>query len=210
MRAARCRPPALTLPWSLSMRRRRPYHAGGQSGRAAAGPVRRRASYYARNSPWIANAVNAIVSGAVGAGIVPQSQHPDPAVRAALQRGWTAWCERADADGVLDFAGMQALAVRTLVETGECFAHYVGTPSGLRVRLLDAEMVPADYSRELDGNARVLQGIELDADGTRAAYHVFRNRPDETTAGSCLSAWKRSGGAQNRTADLGIMSRDLG
>src|SRR5262249_48806452 len=36
---------------------------------AAAGPVRRRASYYARNNPWIANGVAAIVSGAVGAGI---------------------------------------------------------------------------------------------------------------------------------------------
>src|SRR5207249_8436036 len=51
---------------------------------AAAGPVRRRASYYARNNPWIGNGVSAIVAGAVGCGIKPQSHHPDAAVRAAL------------------------------------------------------------------------------------------------------------------------------
>src|SRR5207253_1070426 len=131
---------------------------------AAAGPVRRRAGYYARNNPWIANGVAAIVSGAVGAGIKPQSQHPDAAVRAALHRRWQAWTEAADADGVTDGYGLQALAVRAMVESGECFAHLMPTPAGLRVRLLDAGMVPIDYTRELDGDRRAIQGVEFDAD----------------------------------------------
>src|SRR5437867_785083 len=123
---------------------------------AAAGPVRRRASYYSRNNPWITNAVAAIVSGAIGAGIKPQSQHPDPAVRAALHARWQAWTDEADADGVTDAYGLQALAVRAMVETGECFAHLVLSPGGLRVRLLDADMVPIDYTRELGGDRRAI------------------------------------------------------
>src|SRR5262245_10813443 len=83
---------------------------------AAAGPVRRRASYYARNNPWIANGVNALVAGAVGCGIKPQSQHPDPGVRAALHEAWERWTYTADADGVTDGYGLQALAVRSLIE----------------------------------------------------------------------------------------------
>ena len=145
---------------------------------AAAGPVRHRAAYYARNNPWITNGVNAIVSGAVGAGIKPQSQHPDPAVRAALHARWQAWTDEADADAVTDAYGLQALAVRAMVETGECFAHLLVTPDGLRVRLLDADMVPMEETRELGDGRRVIQGVEFDADGASAAYRVHRTRPD--------------------------------
>jgi lambda family phage portal protein len=145
---------------------------------AAAGPVRRRAGYYARNNPWIANGVNAIVSGAVGCGIKPQSKHPDPAVRAALHAAWQRWTDVADADGITDGYGLQALAVRAMVEAGECFAHLIPTAGGLRVRLLDADMVPLDETRELGDGRRVIQGVEFDADGTRVAYRVHRTRPD--------------------------------
>lgn len=145
---------------------------------AAAGPVRRRAGYYSRNSPWIANGVSAIISGAVGAGIKPQSQHADAAVRETLHRRWAAWTDKADADGLTDAYGLQALAVRAMVETGECFAHLIFTPDGLCVRLLDADMLPLDETRELGEGRRILQGVELAPDGSRAAYHVHRSRPE--------------------------------
>lgn len=66
---------------------------------AAAGPVRRRASYYVRNNPWLANGVTALVTGLVGTGIKPQSTHPDPAVRADLHRRFRRWVDRMDAEG---------------------------------------------------------------------------------------------------------------
>lgn len=148
---------------------------------AAAGPIRRRAAYFARNNPWLGNGVTAIVTGTVGAGIKPQSQHPDATLRAELQRRWNAWVARADADGLTDAYGLQALAVRCLVEQGECFAHLVQTEAGLRVRLLDPEMVAADESRELGNGARIVQGVEFAADGTRLAYHVRKARPGDLT-----------------------------
>ena len=148
---------------------------------AAAGPVRRRAGYFARNNPWLGNGVTAIVTGAVGAGIKPMSTHSDPVMRADLQRRWNAWTPRSDADGLTDAYGQQSLAVRTMVEAGECFAHLIYTDDGLRVRLLDPEMVAADESRELGNGARIVQGIEFAADGTRLAYHVRKARPGDLT-----------------------------
>jgi hypothetical protein len=56
---------------------------------AAVAPVRRRASYFARNKRWVnivSNTVASIDSGAFGADIVPQSQYPDAGPRAALQQ----------------------------------------------------------------------------------------------------------------------------
>jgi lambda family phage portal protein len=148
---------------------------------AASRPVGRRAGYYARNNPWCANGVNAIVAAAIGPGIKPQSQHPDRAVRETLHRRWQAWTDEADADGVLPFYGQQALMLRTTVESGECFAHMIPTAAGLRVRLLDGDMVPLDESRELEGGRRIIQGVQLDADGTRAGYWVHRTRPEVPT-----------------------------
>jgi len=145
---------------------------------AAAGPVLRRAAYYCRNNPWISNGINAIVANAVGPGIKPQSLHPDEAVRDVLHARWDRWLEVADADGVTDGYGLQALGVRTMVEAGECFAHLLPTQAGLRVRLYDPEMVPRDETRELGDGRRILQGIELDPDGMRAAFWVHRTRPE--------------------------------
>ena len=58
----------------------------------------RRAGWYARNNPWIA-AADSLVGSVVGAGIKPQSTHPDRAVRETLQALWRRWTDNADAGG---------------------------------------------------------------------------------------------------------------
>ena len=52
---------------------------------AGATTAARRAGWYARNNPWVAAAVDSLVGNVVGAGIKPQSTHPDRAVRETLQ-----------------------------------------------------------------------------------------------------------------------------
>ena len=58
----------------------------------------------------------------VGSGIKPQSAHPVPEVRTKINAAFNEWTRHADADGLLDFYGLQALAARRLVTDGECFA----------------------------------------------------------------------------------------
>lgn len=132
----------------------------------------------AANNPHAASAVTVWASSLVGDGIKPQSAHPDPAVRADINARWDRWTDRADADGLADFYGLQDTMARRLTVDGESFAVMLTGPDGdLTVRLLDAEQVAPDLARELGNAWRVVAGVEFDAFGRRVAYHVHRDRP---------------------------------
>lgn len=146
---------------------------------AAAGPVRTRALYFARNNPHAISGVSALVSHLVGYGIKPTSKHPDPVVRTLLQAAWDRWSGVADADRSTDHYGQQALLCQSMIESGEAFARLVQTRDGLRVQAIPAEMVDLGDTRELGGGARVVGGIEFDGAGRRVAYYV---RPEDPTS----------------------------
>src|SRR5579885_3390682 len=153
---------------------------------AGATVAARRAGYYARNNPWVAAAVQALIANAVGTGIKPRSAHPDSTVRDALHRLWAQWTDRADANDLTDFYGLQALALRAMVESGESFARlrFADADGGppLAIDILDREQVPTDLHREIGAGARIRAGIEFDALGRRVAYHCYRNRPGDALA----------------------------
>lgn len=148
---------------------------------AAAGPVRRRAAYFARNNPWLANGIESLVSNLIGTGIRPTSKHPYPAVRQQLQTAFDRWTRQCDADGVLDFYGMQAIAARQMIESGECFAHLL-TPADatgipFQLRLIDADLVDLAHTAVLACGVQVIGGVEFDATGRRVAYYVSSRLP---------------------------------
>lgn len=146
---------------------------------AARGPLGRRARALVANNALAASGIEAWVSALVGPGIKPQSAHPDPRVREALNLAFEAWTDESDADGLQDFYGQQALAVRRMVVDGDVFGLFGHGPGivPLQVRLLDAEQVDAARTGALDAARFTLQGVEFGAGGRRTAYHVFKERP---------------------------------
>jgi lambda family phage portal protein len=151
---------------------------------AGATTAARRAAWYARNNPWVATAVDSLVGNVVGAGIKPQSTHPDRAVRETLQSLWLRWTDHTDVGGLADFYGIQAMAVRAMIESGESFARLRVAPDAddtipLYIELLDREQVPTDLHREIGGGARIRAGIEFDSAGRRVAYRVLSSRPGD-------------------------------
>ena len=70
---------------------------------------------------YAANACEAFASNLVGDGIKPSSLIEDPALRDRVQRLWLAWTDEADADGLTDFYGLQAMVAREMFVAGECF-----------------------------------------------------------------------------------------
>ena len=77
---------------------------------ASGAALRARSRDLARRNPWAANALEAFVANCIGTGIKPQSMAEDAGFRAAVHALWWEWTEEADAAGLTDFQGLQALA----------------------------------------------------------------------------------------------------
>jgi len=140
--------------------------------------VARRARYLVGSNALAAAGAEAWVSALIGPGIRTMSQHPNKRTREKLNAAFARWSEDADADGVNDYAGLQALAARRLVIDGEALALKVYDAGRLRLRLLDSQQLDASQHRELSGGGRIIQGVQFDALGRRVAYHIFPERPD--------------------------------
>lgn len=143
-----------------------------------AGPtLRNRARYAAANNAWIANAVGNLTGALVGSGVVPTGEAEGVAA-------FNVWAETADADGRTDFWGLQAESARALVVDGEAFAQIIDSDFGPRLRLIPAELVDESMTRDLGEGRFIVSGVEFNADGTRAAYHVLPARPTDVFATS--------------------------
>jgi lambda family phage portal protein len=135
-----------------------------------------RARQLVTSNPLAASGVEAWVSGLVGPGIIGRSAHPSESARRRINTAWARFVRDADADGRLDFYGLQALIVRRLVTDGEALVLMQVRDGQLRLRVLASEQL-SDTSKELSSRRRVVSGIEFDASGQRIAYHIFPDAP---------------------------------
>jgi len=135
-------------------------------------PMRARARTAVQNNPYAAAGTNAWEAGAVGAGFTPTPQHPNRNARLATTSAYKRWKRRADADGRTDLDGLFSAAFRAMVVDGESLLQFIVTPDGLRLRLIPAELLDATRNVELDGGARIIAGVEFDANDRRIAYWI--------------------------------------
>jgi lambda family phage portal protein len=148
--------------------------------------LRARSRDMVRRNPWAANALDAFVANAVGTGIKPQALHPAPEIKEKIQGLWLRWTDEADASGLTDFYGLQALACRAVMESGECLVRLRprlakdGLSVPLQLQLLEAEHLPAAENRRLANGNYIRAGIEFDALGRKRAFHLYREHPGDT------------------------------
>lgn len=105
---------------------------------------------------------------------------------------WSLFTHQADADGVLDAYGLQTLAVRSWLASGEVFMRRRPRDLALpleypvQVQLIEAEFCPmldSDSYAGLPVGHTIRQGIERNRFGRRIAYWMYREHPgDKTTA----------------------------
>jgi len=136
---------------------------------------------------YAANACEAFASNLVGDGIKPSSLIEDAGLRDRVQRLWLAWTDEADADGLTDFYGLQAMVAREMFVAGECFVRLRprraedGLLVPIQLQLLQSEMLPFDKTEAAANGNRIRCGIEFDAIGRRVAYHFRRRHPGDST-----------------------------
>jgi len=146
--------------------------------------LRDRSRQAVRNDGYSKAGVDRLVSNIVGTGILPQSKAPDPAFRERLHQLWLDWTDQADADGRMDFYGLQALAVRGWLEGGEMFVRLRprrpedGLIVPLQLQLLEPELIPHEHNGMNGGNT-IRAGIELSPIGQRLAYWAWQQRPGD-------------------------------
>lgn len=150
--------------------------------------LRNRARDAARNVPLAAAIVRAWVSALVGSGILCRTQTDNKELRAKIEAAWRNWLPQADASGATaDFYGLQAVAVRAFVESGECFLRFRsrrlsdGLAAPVQVELLESDMLP-QLDLKLDSGNQIIQGIEFDRLGRRVAYHFHKAHPGDRNA----------------------------
>ena len=147
----------------------------------------RRARDLCRNNAYARAACDAFSANVVGAGIKPSSLLRSRPQREDLQRAWLEWTDVADADGLTDFYGLQALAARALFEAGECFIRIRERRPGdgldvpIQLQMLEAEMCPWELNRQEPTGTAIRRGIEVNAIGRRVAYWFHRRHPGDST-----------------------------
>jgi lambda family phage portal protein len=143
-----------------------------------------------RNQPLAGGAISTVVTNVVGTGLRMSAQVDRPALaslagvsdeaasafEAAAEREWRLFCRRenCDAAGRLSFSGMQELAFRSVLESGDAFAAVVasdaGRPFDFRIQLIEADRV-CNPGRKPDAE-RLAGGVETATSGRALAFHV--------------------------------------
>ncbi len=148
--------------------------------------LRQRARDLVRNNAYGARAVAELAGQAVGTGIrataVPRNG--DKALKQQIKDAWDIWCDECDADGQLDFYGLQRLVVRTVIESGECLIRKRprypddGFHVPLQLQVLEPDYL--DTNKTVDTQTgTIIQGVEFDLLGRRIAYWLFPRHPGD-------------------------------
>lgn len=155
--------------------------------------LRENARDLVRNNPHAKAAVRSITAHTIGWGIEPKVKS---------QRAMDAWKEWADStacdsDGRHDFAGLQKLAWRTVVESGEVLIRRRrrlmddGLPLPVQLQVLEPDYLDtAKTGLRLANGGRIISGIEFNIIGQRVAYWMFAEHPGADMFGAVPTSYR--------------------
>ena len=162
----------------------RPRRAGASANadhQADAKTLRIKARALVQNVPYCTAALSGLVSKTIGTGIVPRATGAE---RDQLNKLFTAWAQVCDADGRLDYYGMQKAAYAAMEQDGEVLIRLRprrlndGLPVPLQLQLLEIDWLDGDRMGVVGGN-QIINGIEYDALGAVAAYYLWDQHPGD-------------------------------
>ena len=159
--------------------------------------LRAQARDLVRNNPFARRGLRRIVTNTVGWGIQPKAMGRNAEQIMELWRRWAETTE-CDAAGRLTFYGLQKLVMRTVVESGEVLIRRRRRlpTDGLAIPMQLQVLEPDHIDTGKDGiqgeaGGPIIQGIEFDAIGRRAAYWLFDQHPGGTIMSSSVSSGSR-------------------
>jgi lambda family phage portal protein len=153
-----------------------------------------------RNAPLACGAVGTVVQNVVGTGLTLQSkpegrrlgwsQEQASEWAAHVESEWRLWAESTfcDITRTQNFYGLQSLAFRSALESGDCLAllpmtEISGSPYKTRVQIIEADRLANPTKIFSDGQIfkdtgnRIYAGVEKSDAGAPVAYHILRQHP---------------------------------
>jgi lambda family phage portal protein len=154
--------------------------------------LRNRSRDLERNNPYALSGIESIVGETIGTGIVATFKN---AKGPSLEKRWKDWAETTacDADGMHNFAGLQELAFRTIVTSGEVIVRRRrrrledGLPVPLQIQVLEPDFLDSQKNENLESGGWITQGVEFNPFGQRVAYWLFSEHPGEAGARGRIS-----------------------
>lgn len=147
--------------------------------------LRDRSRDLVRNNPHMAKAITSLVANIIGTGIVPRADTGNDTLNKRIDAAFAQFVGSADADGQLDFYGLQTLACRAMIESGEVVLRRRprrssdGLAVPMQVQVLEADMLDGSRNGGLKDGGRVIQGVEFDPIDRRRAYWLYAQHPGE-------------------------------
>ena len=86
--------------------------------------LRNRARDLVRNNPYASKALSELVGNQIGTGIMPRANTGDEKLNGIIDEKFAVWAQNCDADGQLDFFGIQWQVARAVAESGECIVRF--------------------------------------------------------------------------------------
>ena len=155
--------------------------------------LRNRSRDLQRNNPLARGAINTVVTSSVGTGLALRSRVDadtlglDPQEASewqdSVEREFRLWAESprgCDAEHTLDFYGIQSLAFRSALESGDVFAVLPMVPRAGSIYETKVQLIEADRVTNkglVADTDELFGGIERDKYGAPVAYHILRKHP---------------------------------
>lgn len=149
--------------------------------------ARNRSRHAVLTNSYAKRAIDILVSNVVGTGHTLQAASPNEEFnKQAEELFHEEFSFEIDPAGKLNFSSLEALVFRSMLEGGDCFGRFrIRRPEDnlavpLQIQVLEAEQVPP-YKNGLNGNNRIIGGIEFTPFGQVARYHILPEHPGEFT-----------------------------
>ena len=172
-----------------------PLSSPDQSYKNSIDTLRKRVHDLVRNNNYAAQAIRYATNQIVGQGVTMQAQiksqrggTPNTRLNESIEGEWSKWGRKDSCDirGVLCFSELERLAVRSMIESGECFIIIHRKAFGrskipFSLEVLEAEQLDDDYKGAKKNNKNVWRlGIELSPEGRAVSYAFLKKHPGDT------------------------------
>lgn len=156
------------------------------------GILRSRMRDLCRNNSWASKALEVIDGDVVGSGVGPKFKVGSASGLDHARGVWTDWAETTECDpaGQADIYGIQGIAFRAVVESGEVLLRRRwrrssdGLSAPMQIEVLEPDHLDSTRDGLLPNGGRVVQGVEFNAIGARVAYWLHREHPGDRMGSS--------------------------